>query len=521
VSGLPEPMVVQPSEQAGSSAGVTTATAVPSGLPESAAAESAESTRRGELSNRQMWLVFSVTSLGVLLTGLNASTLDVALPTVSRHFSASAVAASWILLSYLLVSTVLILPFGRLADIIGRRRLYLLGLALLTFSSLVAGAAPDVAVLILARIGQAVGAASIMANVSAILTDAFPTRKLSLALGLNVTVAGVGLVAGPAIGGLLADSVGWRSVFWFNVPFGVIGLAWAAATLREQRRSGTREPFDLTGAVLSLIVIGSLITSIALGGTKGWAAWPVVVSVCVFLVGAPILLVNQRRQPFPLIDLTLFANRERAIAFSVTFSLALARFGLVLLIALYLQAAHGWSAGHTGLIIVPTALGMMVASPVAARLARHFSARIVATAGMALTSGGLFYLAVVLDPQTGAGTLIAALTVVGVGSGLVMTPNSSSIMASVAPDRRGVANALRATLQNVGTVTGTAVCLAIVTGPLVPADQAAAYAGTLSKLSSQALPAFTNAYHQALFLLAILTGLGAVASLLRNPPPTV
>lgn len=467
-----------------------------------------------------MWLVFSVTSLGVLLTGLNASTLDVALPTVVRHFSASATAASWILLSYLLVSTVLILPFGRLADIIGRRRLYLLGLALLTISSLVAGAAPDVTVLILARIGQAVGAASIMANVSAILTDAFPTRKLSLALGMNVTVAGVGLVAGPAIGGLLADSVNWRAVFWFNVPFGVLGLVWAAMTLREPPREGTREPFDLTGALLSLVVIGSLTAAIALGGTKGWTAWPVLVAVAVFVVGTPILLVNQHRESFPLIDLTLFANRERAIAFSVTFSLALARFGVILLIALYLQAAHGWTAAHTGLIVVPAALGMMVASPVAARFARHVSARVLATAGLALTSAGLLYLAVVLDPQTGTGALTAALTVIGVGSGLVMTPNSSSIMASVAPDRRGVANGLRATLQNVGTVTGTAVCLAIVTAPLAPADQAAAYAGTLSKLSSQALPAFTGGYHRALLLLAILTALGAVASLMRNPPPT-
>ena len=194
-----------------------------------------------EPSRRYSWTVFSVTSLGVLLTGLNASTLDVALPTVVRHFDASATAASWILLSYLLVSTILILPFGRLADIIGRRRLYLAGLAVLTLSSLIAGAAPNVGVLIAARIGQAVGAASIQANVTAILTDAFPTRKLSLALGLNVTVAGVGLVAGPALGGVLVDSVGWRSVFWFNVPFGVLGLVWAALALRELPRKGERE----------------------------------------------------------------------------------------------------------------------------------------------------------------------------------------------------------------------------------------------------------------------------------------
>ena len=474
----------------------------------------------GESSRRYSWTVFSVTSLGVLLTGLNASTLDVALPTVVRHFDASATAASWILLSYLLVSTILILPFGRLADIIGRRRLYLAGLAVLTISSFVAGAAPNVGVLIAARIGQAVGAASIQANVTAILTDAFPTRKLSLALGLNVTVAGVGLVAGPALGGVLVDSDGWRSVFWFNVPFGVVGLVWAAMALRELPRKGKREPFDLTGAFVSLLVIGSFIAAIALGGTKGWTAWPVLLGAAGFLVGLPLLLVNQRRQEFPLIDLSLFANRERAIAYAVTFVLALARFGVVLLIAIYLQAAHGWTAGHTGLIIVPAALGMMITAPVAARLARRFSARILSTAGLALTSAGMFYLAVVLDPQTGTVAIAFALTVIGVGSGMFMTPNTSSIMASVAPDRRGVANGVRAMLQNTGTVTGTALCLAIVTSPLNPADQAAAYGGTLSKLSAETLPDFTAGYHRALVLLGVVTALGAVASLLRNPPPT-
>ncbi len=466
------------------------------------------------------WVVFSVTSLGVLLTGLNASMLEVALPVVARHFHASATAATWILLSYLLASTVLILPFGRLADIIGRRRLYLAGLGLLTLAGLVAGWAPDVQVLIGARVAQAVGAASIMANTTALLTDAFIGPRLSFGLGMNVTVAGVGLVAGPALGGWLADSLGWHAVFWFNVPIGVLSLVWAATSLRDMARPVTREPFDLRGAVLALAVIGSFIFAIALGGTHGWTVWPVLLSIAIFVVGAPTLLLSQRRAPFPLIDLELFANRERAIAFAVTFVLALARFSLVLLVALYLQAAHGWTAQHTGLIIVPAAFGMMVASPFAARLARHFSARIVATAGLAITAGGLFYLSVQLDPHTGTAALTGALSAVGIGSGLFMTPNTSSIMASVTVGRRGVANGLRSMLQSVGTVTGTALCLAIVTRPLEPAEQSAAYAGTLSKLSAHTLPAFTSAYHQALLMLAVVTSAGALASLLRNPAPT-
>jgi EmrB/QacA subfamily drug resistance transporter len=465
-------------------------------------------------------MVFSVTSVGVLLAGLNTSTLDVALPTVVRHFDASATGASWILLSYLLVSTVLILPFGRLADIIGRRPLFLGGIALLTLASLAAGAAPNVQLLILARIGQAVAAASLMANVTAILTDAFGVAKLSLALGLNVTVAGIGLVAGPAIGGLLADNLGWRAVFWFNVPFGAVGVLWGALTLREEAKSGKRESFDLMGAALATLVIGAFVAAITLGGTQGWLTWPVVLTAAGFVIGLPALLRTQMRRRHPLLDLTLFRNRERAIAYAVTFVMALARFGVVLLIALYLQAAHGWSAARTGIIIVPAALGMMAAAPIAGRLTRYLSARVLSTAGLALTAAGLAYLAEVLDPRTGTVTLIVALAAIGIGSGLFMTPNTSSIMASVAADRRGVANALRATAQSAGTVTGTALCLAIVTTPLAPADRAAAYAGTLSRLSADALPDFTAGYHRALLVLAAVTAIGAVASLLRNPPPT-
>jgi EmrB/QacA subfamily drug resistance transporter len=469
--------------------------------------------------DRHAWVVFSVTGLGILLTGLNASTLDVALPSVVRHFSASATAATWILLSFLLVTTILVVPFGRLADIIGRRRLYLIGLGLLTGASLVAGAAPDVAVLIIARIAQAVGAASIMANVTAILADAFRPSKLSIGLGANVTVAAVGLVAGPAVGGVVADGLDWRWVFWFNVPLGILGMLWAVPTLRELPRQGAREPFDYAGAVLSAIVVGALVTAVALGGTHGWTAWPVVTGAITFIVGFPVLIWTQRRESFPLLDIQLFADRTRAIAFSVTFVIAFARFGIVLILSLYLQAAHGWSAVRTGLIITPTAIGMMIAAPIAARLARTISARFLASAGLAITAASLFYIAAELNPHTGATALVVVLGGVGLGTGLVMTPNTSSIMASVTAGQRGVANALRALMQNVGTVIGTAVSLAIVTRPLAPPDQAAAYAGTLSRLSADMLPAFTAGYHRALLLLGITTAAGAIASLLRNPPP--
>ena len=299
--------------------------------------------------DRHAWVVFSVTSLGILLTGLNASTLDVALPSVVRHFSASATAATWILLSFLLVTTVLVVPFGRLADIIGRRRLYLIGLGLLTVASLVAGAAPDVGVLILARIAQAVGAASIMANVTAILADAFRPSKLSIGLGANVTVAAVGLVAGPAVGGVVADGLDWRWVFWFNVPLGhrrhALGRTRRCASFRARvpasRSTSSARCFPPWSSARSSWPSRSAART---AGRRGrWSRARSASSS-----GSPCCSGPSAADSFPLLDLQLFADRARAIAFSVTFVIAFARFGIVLILSLYLQAAHGWSAVRTG-----------------------------------------------------------------------------------------------------------------------------------------------------------------------------
>lgn len=231
---------------------------------------------------RYAWRVLSVTGIGVLLSGANTSTLDVALPTVARHFNATATEASWMLLSYMLVNTGLIVAFGRLADIVGRRRLYLAGLAVFTVGGLACGFATNAAEL---DAMQAVGAASIVTNTTALLTDAFPPETLSLGLGLNVTLVSAAQVVGPLLGGLLATTLGWRAVFWFNVPTGAVGLVWAAISLRRSPRSGERrEPFDLIGGVLSFAVLGSLVIALSEGGALGWTSPPVVAGAIVFAV---------------------------------------------------------------------------------------------------------------------------------------------------------------------------------------------------------------------------------------------
>jgi EmrB/QacA subfamily drug resistance transporter len=485
----------------------------PAGLGRRAAAqENFEQTRYA-------WRVLSVTSLGVLLTGVNTSSLDVALPSVARHFDASPTAASWTLLSYMLVMTILILAFGRLADMVGRRRLYLLGLGVLTLASLGCALSPTVGWLIGFRALQAVGAAAIITNTTAQLTDAFPARLLTTGLSLNVAIAAAAQVVGPVVGGITAGAWGWRWVFAINVPIGLAGLAWASVTLRRTAAPPRTERFDLGGALLSFVVLGGITVALSFGGAHGWTDPRVLTAAAASLVSLPLFLLLQRRRRDPLVDLALFADRERAAAYLSTFLLAIARFAVVLLAALFLQAVQGLDPAGAGVRVLPVAAGLSIASPVAGRLAARFPARTVSSAGMLITAAGLAALAVLVSPHVGYPALAVALLAVGVGSGIFMTPNTASIMRSVRPDQRGVANGVRSMLQNTGYAVSTALSLALVTRPLSPDQQRAAYAGTLARLPGGDLAAFIGGYRVAFIVLLSLCLVGAVASLARGSSP--
>jgi EmrB/QacA subfamily drug resistance transporter len=465
---------------------------------------------------RYAWRVLSVTSLGVLLAGTNTSTLDVALPVVARHFSADATQASWIVLSYMVVNTVLILVFGRVADLVGRRRLYIVGLAILTGASVLCGFAPSAFALAGFRALQAVGAAALITNTTALLADAFPRRLLSTGLSFNVTAAAAAQVAGPIVGGALASAFGWRAVFWFNVPFGVAGMLWALRTLRPDPPHGTREPFDVVGALLTFTLVGGLILALSEGGALGWSDPLVVAGAAVFAVSLPVFIVSQRRRRYPMLDLSVFSERTRTMAYASNMLMAIARFAVVLLIALYLQAASGADPFQAGVRVIPVAGGMVLASPLAGRLATRYPLRWVASAGMAIAATGLAVLAATISPTVGYPVIGGCLLAIGIGSGIFMTPNTSSIVGGVEAERRGIVNGVRSMLQNTGYAVSTAMSLAIVTSPLTPGEKQAAYAGTLSRLSAQALDNFTGGYRIALAVLAGICVLGMVLSLARN-----
>lgn len=470
----------------------------------------------GPHGSRYSWSVLSVTSLAVLLMGINAGSLIVALPLIVRDLGLGAVAANWVLLAYMLTNTVLILVFGRLADIFGRRKPFLAGLVLFTATSVLLGAANGGLALIVLRAIQGVGAALVITNVSPILIDAFPASSMSQALGLNMMVISAAQVIGPAVGGLIGDGFGWRWIFWFNVPLGTIAALWARHTLREPRVEREREPVDAVGALLVLAALTGLLLALSEGGAWGWTSRPVVVGIVLFAVLTPVFLYVQARHPYPLVDLSLFRRWEFSAAVVTAFVNSAVRFSVLLVASLLLQGAAGLSAAASSLHLLPLPLGLMVASPVAGVVGRRIAAQRLATAGLGITAGGLVVLLVTLGGGGAGPGFAVGMLVVGVGVGVFQTPNTTSILAGVSSERRGIANGIRSMSQNTGTLVGTALGLVVLTGQLPRALRDDAYSGTLARLSSDRRDALLLGGRYVLVVMLVAVVASMVLSSMRE-----
>ncbi|WP_274648720.1 MFS transporter [Paenibacillus humicola] len=465
--------------------------------------------------DRYPWLLLSVTSLGVLLTTLNLSTLNVALPEVAAYFHAGAVATSWILLSYMLFNTILILVFGKLADIYGRRTLYLIGLTEFTVVSLLCGFSENVWVLIGLRILQAAGGALVITNTTPLITDAFPQRDLGTALGINVLNASVAQLAGPVVGGYLVYAFGWRWVFWFNVPIGIIGILWAIYTLRPVPGQAKGEKIDFPGNAFILLGLGGLIFAFSEGGVIGWSSGLVLGGMALFVLFAACFVWWERHAPYPTVDLTLFRDRSYAMANLATFLNSLARSSVVLLVALFFQVVSRENTFDAGLKVLPVTVGMIIASPVAGALSARFSARLLSTGGLGVTCVGMLLLMENLGLNASVLRIELGQLLVGIGTGLFMTPNTKSIMLTVPLEKRGMANGLRSMLQNMGAVISAALSLMIVTSALPARLKDAIYEGAGAAVSTADIPLIAGGYRLAFLVLLLLTVLAIAASFLR------
>ncbi|MBD9667854.1 MFS transporter [Variovorax sp. VRV01] len=459
-------------------------------------------------ADRAGWAVLVAASSGALLCFLNLSALNVALPAVARSLHASPAQASWILLSYMLVSTVCILSFGRLADLWGRRRLFLAGLGLFVAACAACAFAPTAELMLASRICQAVGAAGVMANASALVGDAFGRRRMGLALGVLAMVAALAQVVGPLAGGFVVSWWGWRVLFMLNVPIGLGVLAWSWKIL-PRSAFVQAERFDLAGAALSFVGIGCVTYALSMAGTRGWISTPVWTFMLAGLCAIALFSGVQRRVASPLVDPSLFGEPGRRTAYAAILLLSMTQAAPLLLVALYLQACAGLQPSQAGLRIAPVAFGMLMAAPVAGILLRRFAAESICVGGMLLAACALALLAALLQPMIGAVQLSLCLWMLGLGIGSFVTPNNASILQSVVPQRRGIANGVRSTLQNTGIMVGTALTLSVALAQLPSGSQRMILGGSGAGLSNPDVAAFTQGACSALILLAVLCLAGA------------
>ena len=459
-------------------------------------------------------MALSCTSLGTLLATLNSGTLIIALPVLLRELHTDLITLVWVLLSYMLVQTVLVLTAGRLSDMFGRKNLFVLGSAVFGIASLLAGFVVTGGELVAVRVLQGAAGAFMMATSSAIVTDAFPKRQLGFALGTNMIVAAVGTILGTILGGWLTI-FGWQWVFWFNVPFSLVGTVWAWLNLREQSQLDRNQHFDIPGTLTYLISITGLLLALTIGGIEGWTTPLVIGGFIAAVIFLPLFFVAERRARQPLLDLSLFRDRLFAMGNLSAFLNSLARLAVTFLFVFYFQGPLGKDALTAGILLTPLALGMLVTSPISGWLADRHGSRLLASLGLVVSAVGLAGMALI-GLHTPYWYIALVMLLMGGGSGLFNSPNTSAIMASVRPGQRGIAAGTRTMLMNTGGIFSIAFALAIVASTLPPKVMFAIFAGVAAGVPASALTAFMNGMHLSFWLMAAISVLAAVISALRG-----
>jgi EmrB/QacA subfamily drug resistance transporter len=451
-------------------------------------------------SNR---IVLLVITTSFFLTPFMGSAVNIALPSIGQEFGMDAVLLAWITMSYLLAGTVFLLPFGRIADIHGRKKIFTCGMIIFTASSVLAALSISGGMLIASRVIQGIGGAMIFGTGVAILISVFPAAERGKVLGINVAAVYLGLSLGPFLGGLLTQYAGWRSIFWLNLPLGLIIISYLFWKLKEEWAEAKGEKFDLSGsviyglAVIALIygfsllpeISGAVLTGIGVAGMLLFIRWET-------KTASPILHMDLFRHNWVF----AFSNLAVLISYSATFAVAF-------LLSLYLQYVKGFTPQSAGLVLVAMPTVQAIFSPYAGRLSDRISPQLLASAGMALTTIGLGLL-VFINRQTSIGFIVASLIMLGAGFALFSSPNTNAIMSSVAKKSYGVASAMIGTMRQVGMMFSMGISMLIIS----------LYVGRV-EITPEYHAAFTMSLRTAFIIFAVLCFGGIFASLARGKTP--
>jgi EmrB/QacA subfamily drug resistance transporter len=452
-----------------------------------------------ELSRNRRIGILLICSMSLLIVGLDVTIVNVALPSIGHDLGASVSGLQWVVDAYTLVLASLLMLSGSTADRLGRKRTFVLGLAVFSAGSLLCSLAPSLELLVVFRMLQAIGGSMLNPVAMSIITNTFTDpRERAQAVGVWGAVVGVSMALGPVIGGLLVTSAGWQSIFWINIPVGVAAIVLTLRYIPESKAPRARK-FDPVGQVLMIVLFASLTYGIIEAPTRGWSSPLIVLVFCLAAAALAGFVYFEPRRKDPLVDLRFF----RSIPFAAATVTAVAAFatlgGFLFLNTLYLQDVRGLSALHAGLDTLPMAVMTMVASPISGRIVGSRGARIpLVTAGVALTAACIMLAQ--MEPTTPFTWLFVAYVVFGLGFGVVNAPITNAAVSGMPRAQAGVAAAIASTSRQLGATLGVAVVGALVT----------------SKVSTSASAGFAEATHAGWWVLAacglVVLVLGVVAT---------
>ncbi len=405
--------------------------------------------------NRTQRITIVATGLGLFMIFLDALIVNVALPSIQVRFSVGESGLQWVVAAYGLGMAVFIMTAATLADLHGRRRWYLIGIAVFTLASIVCGIAPSLEVLNVARGVQGLAAATANVTSLALLSSAFPDPKQKAhAIGIWTAIATLGIAVGPTLGGVLVEQFGWRSIFLVNVPVGIVAIFLTLRFVAESRDERPRQ-LDLPGQALFIVAVGALAYAVIDGPKSGWSSPLILTLFAITVIGGFVFVLVERRSADPMMDISLFRDREYLLAVVTLFMVLFAIYGMLLLATQYLQNVRGYSAERTGMMILPFSFASTIFSLVSGRLVGHFGARRPVLFGLSALILGL--LGLVASGHGSVPLVLFGFALCGTGAGLCAAPVTTIAMTAVPPQRAGMASGIMSAQRAIGSTVGYAV----------------------------------------------------------------
>jgi EmrB/QacA subfamily drug resistance transporter len=459
--------------------------------------------------------------MGTFTGVVTMGSTNVALPTIAEHFRTDLPTTQWVVIGETLAISALLLPMGRLSDIVGRKQVYITGLVIFVLAAAMAGLSSNMPTLIISKIVQGCGSAMTQGTSIAIITSVFPTAERGKALGTHMAVVGSGGLTGPVLGGLLVSHVGWRSVFFLNIPMGILTMVALMIILDKQLlvQDGRRPKFDWPGAGLSTAMLLTFLLAITNGQRIGWSSPPIMVGLFLSVVLLGVFIWWELRCSSPMLDLRLFQHKLLFLAISASSLAHMGNGSVRFLMPFYLQAVLGYSPAQVGLILIPNAIATVIAGPISGLLSDRYGWRVFNVGGMALASAGVFLLSRT-NEHSSLGFVMPAMLLYFLGSAIFMSPNTNSIISGVEKKRYGIVSALINLARNSSQVTGIAIATTIVAITMASSG----YDSSLNKVSTVnnigVLGAFTSGLQTVFLVMGGLVILAMILSALKGGRPS-